>query len=281
MVIADLELKVTKASEKVEKCKKTIERHEKQLAKKIKDGAPEYDIKWKNEDIKGATKKLNEAERILGNWQQKLSEEKEKERFLEGNAPQVVKDFLEEWKTKAYEWYIRRFEAYKQFKKDLEDQVYEAQVECVKLTPEYSRYLDENGEIDKYYQRNLLNVFPRKPMETYLKERYLDWRSVENKKVNFAGKVILHMETIYDVEERLMWLDKTLEQEKKAKMLDLITRINKVIGVITDASQLSISEIGNLNGIIEGENGKAKVETIGAGGWNIQCFHFRTLVNKL
>ena len=38
---------------------------------------------------------------------------------------------------------------------------------------------------------------------------------------------------------------------------------------------------GEINGIAEGEKGRAKVETIGAGGYNIQCYHFRVLVNKI
>ena len=39
--------------------------------------------------------------------------------------------------------------------------------------------------------------------------------------------------------------------------------------------------IGDINGIIVGTEGKAKIQTIGAGGYNIQCFHFRTLIHEI
>ena len=41
----------------------------------------------------------------------------------------------------------------------------------------------------------------------------------------------------------------------------------------TDASDLKITA-GDLNGTIIGNRGKAKVQTVGAGGYNIQIFFF-------
>ena len=35
----------------------------------------------------------------------------------------------------------------------------------------------------------------------------------------------------------------------------------------------------NLNGYIIGTKGCCSIKTIGAGGYNIQCFHFRTLIH--
>lgn len=72
-----------------------------------------------------------------------------------------------------------------------------------------------------------------------------------------------------------------LAREKKTKYDDLVTRVESVVGNITNADYLTISPKGDLNGIIEGTKGKADVATIGAGGWNIQCFHYRTLIYRV
>lgn len=283
MEIKDLELKVEKAEEKVEKCKKTIERHKKQLEKKIQSCLADYEIKWKEEDIKGATRKLEDAERILESWNTKLLIEIEKKRFIEGNTPQVIKDFLEDWKRMAFDWHVKKYNDFQNFKIELKEKQLNARIECVKTTPEYAEYLDENGEVKDYYNNeyNLMNLYPRKYMDSYLSERGLDSRTVDRSKTAFAGFTVLKMCEIRNEEERLSWLDKRLETEKKEKTIDLINRINKVVGSITDAKGLSISEKGNLDGTIIGEKGEARIETVGAGGWNIQCFHFRTLVHKL
>ena len=76
-------------------------------------------------------------------------------------------------------------------------------------------------------------------------------------------------------------IKKTIENEKQVKIIQLTMRVTNVVGTITDAAHLEIGEKGDLVGIIEGEKGKATVETITAGGWNIQCFHYRTIVNKI
>lgn len=256
--IKNLQEKVQKATEKVEKCKGTIARHEKQLQKKI-DINDEWGIRSKESDIKGAKKKLREAEIVLGNWQSKLDIEIEKERFLNDEAPQVIKDFLQQWKEKVYDWCIVRYNDYQEFKKKLAKKVEEAYLELgIKQS-----------------------MMPNKAQREALEEMGLDYKSVTAKRNQYAGQTVLYMDTIRNESERLSWLDKELENEKKAKMIDLIHRINTVVGTITDATQLRVSVKGNLDGIVVGEKGKAKVETIGAGGFNIQCFHYRTLVHPV
>lgn len=308
-----LKEKVEKAELKVKKCKGTIARHEKQLQKKIdrvvglgiditkavdftklddfkwgvnRNESSEYcwelcDVEGKARDIIGANKKLKEAEIILSNWKEKLNKELEKENFLDNNTPQVIEDFLEEWKQKAYDWNIKRFIDLKHFKIKLADDVKVCKIKYIKANPEqFKMYLNENDELDEYWLKNLINVRSR-GLEKHLIENYLDWKSIDRRIADFAGKVVLHMCTIYDEDKRLKWLDDILKQEKKNKMIDLINRINEITGTITDAKDLSVGVKGNLDGIIIGENGSAKIQTISAGGWNIQCFHFRILVDKI
>lgn len=303
--IQDLQSKVEKAELKVEKCKATIERHKKALDKKVGIVIKEvgidltgksvdevekvewthrgsdhswliYDVTRKLNDIAGAHKKLSEAETILSNWQEKLSIAVNRERYIADNAPQVIKDFLEQWKSMAFEWHVKKLDDYREFRLKLQQERDEAIISFVKSNPvEYSRYL-ENGEIHSYYS-DLINIRGR-GLEEHMKGLMLDWKSIKQREKDFAGGVVLHLNDIRDEVERLNWLDKTLEQSKNSKMLDLIQRISKSVGEITDASNLEISDSGNINGYVIGDSGEAWLETITAGGWNVQCWHYRTIV---
>ncbi len=80
-----------------------------------------------------------------------------------------------------------------------------------------------------------------------------------------------------DREERLQ---KIINREAKAKEKKLIARVNKEVGSIVKALDLKIGVNGELNGTIQGENGVCRIETIYAGGYNVQCLHYRVLVHK-
>lgn len=74
---------------------------------------------------------------------------------------------------------------------------------------------------------------------------------------------------------------KTIDDEVVLKRLDFYVRCSAVVGVITDASNIYVGNDGTLNGIVIGELGKGRVETITAGGYNIQILHYRVLVHKI
>ena len=64
--------------------------------------------------------------------------------------------------------------------------------------------------------------------------------------------------------------------EAKYWVLNLIYRTEKKVGQITNWHLYFATD--SLNGWVEGTKGNANIETITAGGWNIQCLHTRVLV---
>lgn len=66
----------------------------------------------------------------------------------------------------------------------------------------------------------------------------------------------------------------------KSLVLDLYRRVHDITGEFVDYSDLHLSGHA-LNGIVVGKIGKARVETIVAGGWNIQRLHCRCLVHEI
>ena len=279
MTKKELETKVINAQATVAKKKAIIQKHRDQLERMIGKGADGWEIRRKREDIEEATKKLAEAEQIAKNWETKLGEHISRDAFIEANAPQVVKDFLESWKIEAAAYFRKRRTDFIEFRKNLYAEERGARLEALRTLPE----LEREREIYKDREPSdgdLLNLWPRKPVEDFLKERALDYRSIREKLAAHTDSITDRLVEIRDEAEREAWLDKTLEEEKKAKLADLIARINKVVGTITDATHLYIGNGGNINGFVIGTEGKAKVETIGAGGYNIVCFHFRTLVHE-
>lgn len=352
MTVDELRKKVAAAEEKVEKCKKTIYRHRKQMDKKAKqllsmgvdpEAADKHsfvqngsemnrDIYWllcdydsKKSDIKGATQKLEDAERVLGNWQAKLDAEIEKDKLIEQNCPQVIKEFLERWKLNCTLYYKSKYTEWPAFVQALRDEEKQARIDCLRGVAEigaaqfvadndldnllwrktslFSPVLEEDAKaakLDKitenyskewarycenkdgmFAESVLHNVFPSSLMDAYLKSLDLDWQSISARRRDFGGDLLLKMVELRDEKKAFDYLDVALENEKKAKIIDLVARIEGITGKITDATDLHIGKKGDLEGVIFGENGVAKINTIGAGGYNIQCYHYRTLIKDV
>lgn len=75
------------------------------------------------------------------------------------------------------------------------------------------------------------------------------------------------------------------DRSAKALALNLACRVQYIVGDIEDASDLRLTA-GNggcvvINGIVKGATKSARVQSVGAGGWNIQRYHIRTLVHEV
>lgn len=75
------------------------------------------------------------------------------------------------------------------------------------------------------------------------------------------------------------------ERDAKALVLDLYYRVKDITGEVTDWDEIHATQGTNgftvLNGYVTGKEGRAKVESILAGGYNIQRLHIRVLVHEI
>ena len=237
MTSTELQVRLEKAQEKVEKCKATIERHKAQAEKKLqliqKNGwstnledyrdaynseawSLAYDYKYKLEDIKGAERKLEEAEEIVANWKARLDKQVARELKIANEIPEVLKqaraDLVEEWVAS-----------------DIRDREKMLKAKAKMDHKEFRKYYTWTREED-------------------LRKTDEEFRKIEEREADF-------------------WL------------LNLYNRVKEVTGEVTDCGGLRWG--GKcLDGYVVGKKGTALVETIGAGGYNIQRFHLRVLVHK-
>jgi hypothetical protein len=121
-------------------------------------------------------------------------------------------------------------------------------------------------------------------VETWDKNDH-DWREHlmnEYREMGYEKFIKKHKAIEYDF---MRYGNKETDHEKNFKsatayVLDLYNRINAITGDVKEWS--GIHNAGaSLNGIVKGKLGTARVETILAGGWNIQRLHCRTLVHKV
>ena len=210
-------------------------------------------------DLRSTAKQIAQAEQALADYTAKLEAEQEK---ANNRNVKAIIEFLENWKQSMREFFAGEFAeypaAYEQHHKDI-DKLHEAMQEERRTNGAYN---------------------------------WKEWREAEHKiHAQFSerwGHMFAYVDSIHDWKTGTYTFkfdtakfEQEIKREAERKYDDIILRTQAVVGEITDASALKVGYKGNLDGIIIGTKGKAKVQTIGAGGYNIQCFHFRTLIHEL
>lgn len=248
-----IEKRIEGKRKEVDKLQKKLERIEKAEASGWKNN-PYY---YTASDKKFTVRDLEKAQNDLETYKAELIKANEK---AESRNVKAIIEFLEIWKTHVNNFYETMFEKYK---------------------VAYKEYCEEDRKYCEWFNHGGWKDPNKKEIESEhrkaTKKFHETWSFIDR----YLDRKLNQERTAYELVLNKEKLTKELENEANAKYDDIIQRTNEIAGKITDASALSVGEKGELNGYIIGERGTARVNTIGAGGYNIQCFHFRTLVHKL
>lgn len=255
---------------------KELEKLNKKLERIYKAQATNWEVNpyyYHESDIKYTLRDIDYAQKALDNYKAQLESEIEK---ANSRDVKVIIDFLNMWKTRVHKFYEAGLTEYYAEKK--------AYMDAGRRINTFEYRTQERKDAEYEYEV-LSKAFWNKCHGYHEKQYYInrwgreDYREVKVREGEYEYLFPYGYEKT--IEEALAKLDSHLEQEANRKYDFIIERTNAIAGEITDASNLTIGAKEDLNGYIIGTRGKAKVQTIGAGGYNIQCYHFRTLINKM
>lgn len=277
-----IDIRISNALANIDKTQKTIARHEKRrdkIAKSLKSKGIDVSdpklVKWDENgratdaywdlcDYESACDDIERNEKKLLELNEKLKgyREKKKEIDAKNDIPHIpaLEEFLAFWKLEAAEYYRKS---------------------AISLEEFIRKHNESVRAIEAKYEPQIF--LHRKEIEAEKKAAGLDYKSYKMRlRFNYSSDVILlYGEGKPGTASFEAKLEKMLSNEVSAKRIDLYHRCTAAVGVITDATGLYVGENGSLNGYIVGEAGKASIETIRAGGYNIQCLHYRVLVKKV
>lgn len=263
-----IEKRIAGKEKELEKLNKKLERIRKVEAQNWQDPNPYY---YHESDLKYTLRDIDEAKAAIEKYKQQL--ESEQEKAASRNVPVII-EFLNSWRERVIEFHAEKFKEYYDEKQKVSD-LY-MKLDCRRYSGDCSaerEAYDAAKEIFRkkcygyYEKREFINRWGKQDYNSVkVKDGEYEWMKPYINEVNF--------------EDAMVKFKKDIDKEWIRKYDFIIERTNYIVGQITDASNLKIGAKHDLNGYIIGTKGTAKVQTIDAGGYNIQCYHFRTLINK-
>ena len=258
-------------TKRIEGKEKELEKLTKKLARIRKAESTGWTVNpyyYHERDLQYTLRDIADAEKALADYKAQLTAETEK--AASRNVPAIV-EFLNGWKARVICHFTNGLMEY-YMEKEYVHELYTKICYYYTESPEKTAYEEARqsfrNKCHGYYERR----------EFTNRWGKLDYNDDKVRDCEYEWLRPSNGEST--MEAALSKLEKDLDKEWTRKYDFIIERTNQIVGTITDASNLKVGAKGDLNGYIIGTKGTAKVQTIGAGGYNIQCFHFRTLINE-
>ena len=233
-------------------------------------GDPLYVAMSKAEDdaesIYNSTKAINEAKAIIEKYEAQVQTKQAKADAI-SEIPECLKEFMKE--------IVDSWDAHDiRIRDDSRPAFFQLRKEADKIL-----YKDSPTQSYQDAEKVLKELYPNIPYSSYRLSAFTE----EYIEIPLKRQFGISLATA-----RLLW-NKTDEQihadnvkDGEAVILDLLNRVTKITGTVTDWDGLFLTAgnegFATINGIVIGEEGKAKVSSITAGGYNIQRLHIRTIV---
>lgn len=177
---------------------------------------------------------------------------------------------------------------------NLKEAIKNNQKEIEEIQNTINRYKTQlSGEIER--ERQFLQEIPDifKGLETELINSWDEWDKNKREflyqkytEIGYKEFMRYYSKSEYDLMHKSdAEIHTTNESDARFLVLDLYNRVKNITGEVTDWSNIYATSgtqgISVLNGFVKGKEGTAKVESILAGGYNIQKLHIRVLVKSL
>ena len=234
---------IVSKTEKLDKLEKKLARIEAVAAANWADEANRWG--YSEYDLRVCRNDLARAQKDLENCRVEM--EASNAKAARRNVP-AISDFLDKWAGYVVRYYMEREAEYREAAKETYGKLHALR----------------NGRVDDMATRKV-NRLEADKLQKDFTVKYGQFLSHDR---NGAAK---YEET----------LRADVEAERLRKYDTLLDAVENITGVIVNASGLNIAGNGDLEGVVRGRQGNARVNTFGAGGYNIQCYHFRTRVTRI
>lgn len=231
-----------------------------------------YSIDDDAESIYNSNYAIKEAQAILDKYNAQLAAIKSKDKEID-EIPDCLKDFMNEiienWND--YDFNIKNNG--KPFYRELRDKAWN----ILYGDASYGSGAKEKAKLEELYPDVTNSTWG----DTYARRKKFDYDYITKPFEREFGS-LKYAESIWGLSDEKIRSNN--ERDGKNLILDLLNRVTKITGPVRDWSGLHVTS-GNsggavLNGIVIGEEGKARVESIYASG-PVQRLHIRTLVKPI